>query len=133
MISKSKGMTLIEVLIASILLFIAISIMSFTFQSKVFAEKKLQESIRKAYLLEQVKGVAAYSVEFENKLQGNLGDGYYWQAEIINSLPVVRTINVDRGLAPDGTMQVFRVSIFIKSNSKSILSYEDFYWKKSES
>ena len=49
---KQQGMTLIEVMIASVILFISISTISMVARTKMLNENKLNTSIKQAYLSE---------------------------------------------------------------------------------
>ena len=131
--SKIKGMTLIEVLIASVLIFIAISALSFTTQNKIFADSKLQKSIKEAYIWEQVQGVTAYSLEFENKTQGRINDAYSWEAKLQSSRPVIRSVDIGSEQAVDGTLMLYRISIYEQKKSKVIIGYDHLIWQANKS
>ncbi len=132
----SKGMTLIEVLIASIILFIAVSAISFVSRASMLHEQKLKNNISRGILAEHIKDFVSYKYQYENVAQGSYKLGtneYKWNLEVIESKPVVRVISSemtqDAGKKEDNLV-LYEVTIRDTKQEKQILSFKDVYWKQ---
>ncbi|MEG3756683.1 prepilin-type N-terminal cleavage/methylation domain-containing protein [Pseudoalteromonas carrageenovora] len=132
----NKGMTLIEVLIASIILFIAVSAISFVSRASMLHEQKLRNNISRGLLAEYIKDYVSYKYEHENVTQGTYKIGineYLWKLEVIESKPVVRFISSEVAQTDskkDDNLELYKVTVSKKDQEKTILSFKDVYWKQ---
>ncbi|HAG40753.1 MULTISPECIES: prepilin-type N-terminal cleavage/methylation domain-containing protein [Pseudoalteromonas] len=132
----SKGMTLIEVLIASIILFIAVSAISFVSRASMLHEQKLKNNISRGLLAEHIKDFVSYKYQYENITQGSYKIGsneYKWHVEVIESKPVVRFISSETTQdtdKKDDNLELYEVTVSQKSQEKTILRFKDVYWKQ---
>lgn len=127
-------MTLIEVLIASLILFIAVSVMSFVARSSSLNEQRLIKNIERSVLSEYIKDSVSYYYQYENSNEGvyKLGTKEFnWRVEIIQSKPAMRAISSESSEqdSRDGVIILYQVIVTPVGEKKAILSFKNVYWK----
>lgn len=122
-------MTLIEVLIASIILFIAVSAISFVSRASMLHEQKLKNNISRGLLAEYIKDYVSYKYEHENVTQGVYKVGineYRWKLEVIESKPVVRFISSEVAQTDskkEDNLELYKVSVSKKESRKNNIEF----------
>lgn len=131
----SQGMTLIEVLIASVILFIAVSVMSFVARSSSLHEKRLIDNIDYAILAEFIKDEVSYQYQYENKSQGSYKVGaseYQWRAEVVEAKAPIRYISSEfsgESNPQGGELVLYEIKVSLNTQKKQLMSFKDVYWK----
>lgn len=132
---KQKGMTLVEVLIAGIILFISISTISLVARTKLLNEQRLAKAIEYAYLAEYSIDAIKYHLEYTNTRKGefSIGKGnYLWHASIADSKAPMRTLNSSEptNASPTDILKLYKVTITSANNKdKAIYEYFDLIWE----
>jgi len=130
---KQQGMTLIEVMIASVILFISISAISMVARTKMLNENKLNSSIKQAYLSEFLIDEIKYHLEYTDIRQGEMviaQHRFIWHAAIEKSKPPMSNLPVAGAKIPSsaGLLNLYKISITEKD--KSIFSTALLVWDK---
>ncbi|EWH04898.1 hypothetical protein AT00_17260 [Pseudoalteromonas lipolytica SCSIO 04301] len=129
----NKGMTLIEVLIASIILFIAISALSFVSRSMLLHESRLERAIDRALLAELIKDEVSYRYQYEKQNTGTytLDDHeYQWRVDVLDEKPPVRFISSEsESNENQQNGRVILYSVVILDNDRELLRVKDVFWQ----
>ena len=132
-LKHNKGMTLIEVLIASIILFIAVSAISFVMRSSLLHEKRLMNNVERGLLAEYIRDEVSYQYQYQNVSTGtyDIKDSTYtWVLLVLNSQPAIRFISSESEnttTTTDDNIVLYEVTV--TKGDKKILSFKDVYWK----
>jgi len=135
--SKQQGMTLVEVLIASIILFISISVISMVARTKILNEQKLIKAINQAYLAEFSQGTIKYHLQYTQDRQGRIviaGNTYLWSAQIKDAKPAMRAlVNSDGNevSSNDSLLTIYSVVITREGSEKQVFEFAQLLWKSS--
>ncbi|MBH0057969.1 type II secretion system protein [Pseudoalteromonas sp. SWXJZ94C] len=130
----NKGMTLIEVLIASIILFIAVSAISFVMRSSLLHEKRLMNNVERGLLAEYIRDEVSYQYQYQNVSAGTYdikNSTYTWVLSVLNSQPAIRFISSESEnttTTTDDNIVLYEVTV--TKDDKKILSFKDVYWKQ---
>lgn len=128
-------MTLIEVLIASIILFIAVSSLSFVTRTSSLHDLRLDKTIDRALLAEFIKDEVAYQFQYENNLKGVYqinNQKYNWQVTVLSEREPLRAISAESGSEGQinpGTVILYEINITRDNVENKLLSVKDVYWK----
>lgn len=131
----SQGMTLIEVLIASIILFIAVSAMSYVSRATTLHDMRLNKHINRAMLAEYILDEVAYKFQYENVSSGNYvinGTDYKWKVTILDEKAPVRSVSEGQQSQNDpksGKVILYEISVTKPEQGDIILSVKDVYWQ----
>lgn len=132
----SQGMTLIEVLIASVILFIAVSAMSFVARSSALHEKRLISGIDRAMLAEFIRDEVSYQYQYEDQSQGTYKIGsneFAWNVKVLESKLPMRFISSESSgpsaNEQEGLIVLYEVTVTLVSEDEKIMSFKDVYWK----
>lgn len=135
----SQGMTLIEVLIASVILFIAVSAMSFVARSSTLHERRLINNIDRAMLAEFIKDEVSYKYQYENTSEGTYKIGineFKWSVKASESKLPMRFISSESPSTADpsvnerdGNIVLYEVTVTSVTEDKKIMSFKDVYWE----
>lgn len=133
LLKYNRGMTLIEVLIASIILFIAISAMSYVARSASLHEMRLSRNIDRALLGEFIKDYVAYQYQYSGSEVGSYSinnSEFTWQVSVLDEKPPLRNIsNEISDNKNTGTLILYEIQVKVKEEEKVILRVKDVYWK----
>ncbi len=132
--SRSRGMTIIEVLVASLILFMAIGLSASIFRQTSLLQLKLAEELN----VDEVISLTIPMVRFEledQKTQGVLaikGEQLYWQSHIESEQGFVAGYDPDaqnpiEGL---GRVIVFRVDIRKAERTEPLLTFRELIWRE---
>ena len=130
-----RGMTLIEVLIAGIILFIAIAALSFVARVQVEHQIRFEKTIEQAYLSEFLVDKVKYHLNYTEQQSGTIdyrGQLFEWRAKILKQKSVVMggspEDNFDQGR---GVAQLYSVDISRVEHNKSVkvLNFTQLVWK----
>lgn len=128
-------MTLIEVLIASIILFIAVSSLSFVTRTSSLHDLRLDKTIDRALLAEFIKDEVAYQFQYENNRKGVYqinNQKYNWQVTVLSEREPLRAISTESSNGNQinaGLVILYEINITMDNMDKTILSVKDVYWK----
>ncbi|NHH89255.1 hypothetical protein IMPJCBKJ_01839 [Pseudoalteromonas sp. MB47] len=135
LLKYNRGMTLIEVLIASVILFIAISAMSYVTRSTSLHEMRLSRHIDRALLGEFVKDYVAYQYQYNDSETGSYtinNSEFTWQVTVLDEKPPLRSISneiSDSDNQNTGNLILYEIQVKVKNEEKVILRVKDVYWK----
>ncbi|KXI28151.1 PilW family protein [Paraglaciecola hydrolytica] len=111
-----KGMTLIEVLIASTILFMVISAVTMIVRTNVLYQQRLEIQLDDSYSMDSVLDEINYYLEYTDQVTGTALIGrnsYEWSAEMLEKKPVVSSL--DASVADEnhdrGFLLIYQVSI----------------------
>ncbi|WP_105167333.1 prepilin-type N-terminal cleavage/methylation domain-containing protein [Pseudoalteromonas sp. T1lg23B] len=134
--NHQQGMTLIEVLIASVILFISISAISYVSKAMMLNEMRLSRAAEHAFVFEYIQDEVSYRFEYEKQREGEYrfaGSTYFWQVEVLSEKPVMSELVVDgEGSAANGTMILYSTSVFsqLSPSPKKIAEFKSVYWRE---
>ncbi|CAM4122460.1 prepilin-type N-terminal cleavage/methylation domain-containing protein [Pseudoalteromonas byunsanensis] len=129
-------MTLIEVLIASVILFISISAISYVSKAMLLNEMRLARATKYAFAFEYIQDEVSYRFEYEKQREGEYefaGSTYFWQVEVVSEKPVMSELVVDgEGSMSNGTMILYSTSVFsqLSPSPKKIAEFKSVYWRE---
>ena len=131
---KQRGMTLVEVLISGIILFISISVISMVARTKTLNEERLVKAIEHAYIAEYSIATIKYHLEYTKKKYGKLlvnGIEYNWHAFVENTSPPLRGLNNAEGGSSkqSGLLTLYKVTITLAGKEKPIYEFSEYFWK----
>lgn len=125
-------MTLIEVLIAAIILFMAIGLVSSAFQQSLLLQRKVMGQLDKVELIEISKPMIKFDLN-QGKSRGNLdilSEKIEWQAEVIERKPFAASLNEENeSISGFGYMTLFNV--VLKQGDEELLSFKYTIWNMS--
>jgi hypothetical protein len=133
---KQQGMTLVEVLIAGIILFIAISAISLVARTKILNERRLASAIEQAYLAELSPDIINYHLKYTRQRQGEIiiaGKRYQWVAVILQSaepqLILDNNANSDEMNSTSAVLfNLYNVVISDVEHEKNIFEFNTLQW-----
>lgn len=126
-------MTLIEVLIASIILFMAIGLVTSAFQQSLLLQQKVMVQRDKIELTQMVKPMIQFELN-QGKVVGNfdvLSKKIEWQAEIIAKDSFVDAFSEDGDDYVSGRGYVILYSIIVKQEDTAIVTFKYSTWSSS--
>jgi len=112
---KQRGLSLIEVLIASIILFMSLGLIAVIFQQNFDTQRRAQLYLQDAQEYPSVLAQVRFELEQGTKngeIESALGV-YRWQAEALESAVEVEYINPESGLPQGGTglLNLFEITV----------------------
>jgi len=134
---KQEGMTLVEVLIAGIILFISISVISIVARTKILNEQKLVKAIERAYLAEYTHSSIKYYLKYTQEKQGRFFIGnkeYVWISEFKEAKPYMMTFINEGGDESyvegdtDNLLTLYDVVIKHVDIDKPVYRYTELIW-----
>lgn len=134
-ILKNQGFTLIEVLIASFIMFISLAAFTLVFRSAIISSDKAENNVSSAAYVDVMLGDISAQL-FQNKqltkLQGNgalFGRNYSWKASVINvTQPPARYFGQTLSQA-EHQAKIWRIALSISYNQKiSEYQYQEVTW-----
>lgn len=132
--SRSRGMTIIEVLVASLILFMAIGLSASIFRQTSLLQLKLAEELNADEVISLTIPMVRFELE-DQKTQGVLdikGEQLYWQSHIESEQGFVAGYDPDaqnpiEGL---GRVIVFRVDIRKAERTEPLLTFRELIWRE---
>lgn len=126
-------MTLVEVLVAGIILFISISAISMVARTKILNEQKLARAIEHAYLAEFSYGSIKYYLSHTDVREGNIriaNTQYQWRAQVESAKPPM--IGLDSGEDMAATsfhlLTLYNVVISAVGTERAVYGYTELVW-----
>lgn len=121
---KHNGLTLIEVLIASIILFMTLGLVAVVFQQNFATQMQSVKYINSLADYNSVQANIRFELE-QGKVKGNIStvnNQYSWQAEVLNKAPELLGYSPETGAAEtaNGVLVLFNVTI----TSDSAITYD---------
>ena len=131
---KQKGMTLIEVLIAGIILFISISAISLVARTKILNQQKLMRATETAYLAEYSKDIIKYHLTQSKVREGVItvaSRDYQWLAIIDKSAPPRRVLEDADGAGSSARdlLLLYRITIGPVGTEQITFEYSELVWE----
>lgn len=132
---NQKGFTLIEVLIASFIMFISIAAFTLVFRSSILSSEKAEENVSNSAYVEVIFGEIS-GVLFQHKnsseLQGSgnlFGMRYTWQAKVIDSTRPPARYFGDTLTQADHLAKIWLIELSVSYNQKvSEYQYQEVTW-----
>lgn len=130
---KQQGMTLVEVLIAGIILFISISAISLVARTKILNEQKLAKAIEHAYLAEFSNGSIKYYLSHTDVREGNIRIAntlYQWSAKIESAMPPMIGLDNGEDMATTSLhlLTLYNVVINAVGTERKVYGYTELVW-----
>ena len=127
---KQQGMTLVEVLIAGIILFISISAISMVARTKILNEARLARAIEYAYLAEFSQGTIKYHLKYTSEREGRLIIGnteYQWNALIESARAAVVGLDDSEGVSTPSEvlLTLYKVVVTPLGSEKKVYEYTE--------
>lgn len=126
LLKKQMGMTLIEVLIAAIILFMAIGLVSSAFQQSIMLQQKVVTQQEKMRLLQWIKPIIEFQLSV-GQLKGAESWGGMkasWSAELLEKKRFVDSISDDSGyIAGRGYVVLYEVSLSLAEQEPYKFNY----------
>ncbi|GAA0815188.1 hypothetical protein GCM10009111_13130 [Colwellia asteriadis] len=126
-------MTLVEVLIAGIILFIAISAISMVARTKILNEQRLARAVEHAYLTEFSHGRIKYYLTHTDIREGNIriaNTQYQWRALAKNASPPMIGLDNGEGMAGASLhlLTLYNVIVSHVGTNKKVYGYTELVW-----
>lgn len=130
---KQQGMTLIEVLISGIILFISISVISMVARTKILNEQRLARAIEHAYLVEFSQGTIKYHLKYTKERTGRLfiaNTEYQWSAQIESASPAKTGLDDSDAISTitDVVLTLYKVTITLVGSEKKLYEFNELQW-----
>ncbi|MBG0757091.1 hypothetical protein [Vibrio cidicii] len=127
-------MTIIEVLVASLILFMAIGLSASIFRQTSLLQIKLAEELNRDEVLSLTIPMIRFELE-EQKTQGVLdikGEQLYWQSHIESDQGFVAGYDPDaqNPIEELGRVIVFRVDIRKAERTEPLLTFRELIWRE---
>lgn len=140
-ISKSKGFTLIEILVASIILFSVIATTSLVYRTAVTSSLKAEEHLYFTGVMPSIVTNIAEEVlelgqEDLDTLEGSgsaLDVKYQWKASLLTFERAPEKLDVDSGnfVTPEKKYKLWQIELLLERNGKKIMyQYNELSWVK---
>nr|WP_268960332.1 MULTISPECIES: prepilin-type N-terminal cleavage/methylation domain-containing protein [Pseudoalteromonas] len=135
---QQTGMTLIEVLIASVILFISISAISYVTQAMLLNERRLVTTAQQSYMLEYIQDEVRYQYEYNLQVEGEYkydGESYYWRVEVVSEKPALTSVGgSESGETSNGTMILYKCAVFsqLLPAPKKITEFKNVFWREAK-
>jgi len=135
---SSQGFTLLEILVASTILFSSIAVVSLIFKTSYVASEKATKNVEQAGVINVL--VTSIQVTIREKTQQGTnslqGDGvtwgvpYQWQAELIANKAPPNKFNADTGNVESysARYKLWDVVLTIGKNNKRKFEYNELSW-----
>lgn len=123
---KHAGLTLIEVLIASLILTMALGVASVVFQQNDIQQRQAERLLLRATQLDSVVNRIRYELQ-QGAVQGEwqLSDiPYQWQAKVIVSNAVAGAYDTESGALSESAQYKTRYQIDVLSNDNPLYSFQ---------
>ncbi|QBG35303.1 hypothetical protein [Litorilituus sediminis] len=125
-------MTLIEVLIAGIILFISISAISLVARTKILNQQKLMRATETSYLAEYSADIVKYHLMYTQIRDGEIkiaNRSYQWQASVDKSARPRRVLDESEGAHNQDLLLLYRVTIGSADTKDIVLEYSELIWE----
>ncbi|AUJ68878.1 MULTISPECIES: prepilin-type N-terminal cleavage/methylation domain-containing protein [Pseudoalteromonas] len=133
MVKANKGMTLIEVLIASILLFIAITSLTYVMRSYFLFESRLDRNLVRAKVVELALDEIQYQYQYLSKNKGELvvdGMVFNWGVEVLEKKKAQRVISDENGQSSEvGEIVLYEATVYDALDEYEVAKFKDVFWQ----
>ncbi|EGR2190285.1 PilW family protein [Vibrio parahaemolyticus] len=131
---KQKGMTLIESLVAAVILFMVIGLAATVFQHSALLQTRVLKQIEKQEIVDFTMRNVRFALE-QGQVQGQFqfyGAVVQWSAKAVEELPYITHFDSDEGVNKKGEGKVVQYQILasVDSIKNWELSYEEVVWLK---
>ncbi|MFW1036645.1 PilW family protein [Vibrio parahaemolyticus] len=131
---KQKGMTLIESLVAAVILFMVIGLAATVFQHSALLQTRVLKQIEKQEIVDFTMRNVRFALE-QGQVQGQFqfyGAVVQWSAKAVEELPYITHFDSDEGVNKKGAGKVvqYQVLASVDSIKNWELSYEEVVWLK---
>lgn len=131
---KQRGMTLIEVLIAGMILFISISAISLVARTKILNQQKLIRATESAYVAEYAVDTIKYQLKYTSNREGQLAIAnrdYQWTAHITHSMPPRRVLEESDGVSSNNNdlLLLYTMTISEIESSRATFEFSELVWE----
>ena len=131
---QSHGFTLIEVLIAATLLFLAISIGSVAFEQTLQTRGKLNDRVMIYQLAPLIKSDIKQQIRESNSRSGNLtlhGQEVSWRASLVEEKPTFKSLGGGEGGIQLGDVRLLLLDIEIEFTlTNQSIEYRELIWRE---
>jgi len=136
---KTQGFTLIEVMVAAVILFSVIASVSMIYRGAFISSQKANDHIKITGVLPSVLSTVRYNLRQQGNSplteindQGNTWDvSYQWQAELLEYKSAPDRFDVDNGkfITPQKKYKLWQVTLILKNNGLSKkYKYKELSW-----
>lgn len=133
MVKANKGMTLIEVLIASILLFIAITSLTYVMRLYFLFESRLDRNLVRAKVVELALDEIQYQYQYLSKNKGELvvdGMVFNWGVEVLEKKKAQRVISDENGQSSEvGEIVLYEATVYDALDEYEVAKFKDVFWQ----
>ncbi|WP_110456323.1 PulJ/GspJ family protein [Shewanella algidipiscicola] len=124
-------MTLIEVLIASIILFMALGLVGVVYQQNFDTQRRTQQYLKEARVMQSLMAAIRFALqqgESEGKLN-MVGMPYSWKAKLIEAKPEINSVSPETGLPESGSGKLHLFSIEVTNeNTQHDFEFKQAVW-----
>lgn len=129
-------MTLIEVLVASVILFMSIAAVSMISQTNSLYKQRLNEIVFDSFVIDSILDEVSYSLEYTEDTKGSIaiGNGFYtWEASLLAKKAVVSSLEPDAVdvITGRGFLLHYRVVLQYSGLGAKPNVYEKTVWRQS--
>lgn len=131
---QNRGFTLIEVLIAATLLFMAISIGSVAFEQTLQTRGKLNDRVMIYQLAPLVKSDIKQQIRERNSRSGNIeikGQSIRWRASLVEEKPTFKSLGGGEGGSELSDIRLLLLDIEIEfTRTNQSIEYRELIWRE---
>lgn len=127
-------MTLIESLVAAVILFMVIGLAAAVFQQSALLQTRVLKQVERQEIVDFTMRNVRFSLE-QGRLEGHFpiyGTTVRWSAKPLETLPYITHYDSDEGVNKKGVGQVVQYLVFanVDSDKDWELKYEEIVWGK---
>lgn len=128
---KYRGLTLIEVLIASLLLFISLGLVATVFQYNLHTQSRLLSQLDAYDGFASIQSQISYALQ-QGEREGTVllkSEEISWQATVLLTRLPITSMDFENNLQDTSAkeMQLLQIAVYI-SESRSPIEYKEFIW-----
>ncbi|MCF2948441.1 prepilin-type N-terminal cleavage/methylation domain-containing protein [Paraglaciecola aquimarina] len=136
MSKSNSGMTLIEVLIASVILFIAIASVSVVSRTNTLYKQRLELAVVESASIDFIMDEISFYLEFSSETSGQViteNIEYDWEAVLVTKKAIASSIelNVGEVVAERGFLYLYQVSFTHAATKKKTRRFDKVIWRPS--
>jgi len=124
-------MTLIEVLIASIILFMVLGLVGVVYQQNYDTQRRTQQYLKEARAVQSLMAAIRFALQ-QGEVAGKLkmiGMSYQWKATLIEAKPEINSISPETGLPENGIGKLNLFNIVVTNDeTKHDFEFKQAIW-----
>tara|TARA_R110000787_G_scaffold189130_1_gene300821 strand:- start:441 stop:869 length:429 start_codon:yes stop_codon:yes gene_type:complete len=136
--AQTKGFTLVEIMVASVILFTAITLLTFVYRTAVLSSGKAANNVKITSTVTMVMSNIQSHIRGANALKPLSGSGridgveYHWQSSLLKQAPAPKRFDPDEGKWVAGVVRYYFWQVNLSLTYGSLVKdyhYNEVSWK----